>query len=77
MIGDRLTEGLSQKLIPNNFPSASRMKYLIPWNRQVSPAQRRVQDTQRGKASSLYRLDMQRANCSSGMKVTPLSCPGA
>jgi hypothetical protein len=36
------------------------------WNRQVSPAHRRVQETQRENLMSLYRADMHRANWISG-----------
>jgi hypothetical protein len=56
----------STKLIPTICFSSFLRKKRIPWNRHVSPAQRRVQDTQRGNGSDRYRLDMQRANCSSG-----------
>src|ERR1700722_20682860 len=43
----------STKLIPTISRLASLRNSLIPWNRQVSPAQRRVQDTQRGNSPAL------------------------
>jgi hypothetical protein len=42
----------------------------MPWKRHVSPAHRRVQETQRGNWSVLYRFDMHRANCSSGCRAS-------
>lgn len=62
----------STKLIPTIFLCESLRKKRIPWNRQVSPAQRRVHETQRGNRSFLYRLDMHRANCSSGCNASSM-----
>jgi hypothetical protein len=66
----------STKLTPTIFCFSSLRKNRIPWNRHVSPAQRRVQDTHRGKVSVLYRFDMHRANCNSGCKGPVVSAPG-
>ena len=56
----------STKLIPTMLRFSSFKKKRIPWKRHVSPAHRRVHDTQRGNSSLRYRFDMHRANCSSG-----------
>ena len=53
------------------FLFSSLRKNRIPWNRHVSPAHRRVQETQRGNSSERYRFDMHRANWSSGCKGEP------
>ena len=52
------------------FRCTSLRKNRIPWKRHVSPAHRRVQETQRGNWSDLYRLDIHRANCSSGCRAS-------
>ena len=61
----------STKLIPTMFLFSSLRKNRIPGNRHVSPAHRRVQETQRGNSSERYRLDMHRANWSSGCRGEP------
>lgn len=64
---------LSTKLMPTMSLFWFFKKKRMPWNRHVSPAQRRVHDTQRGNSSDRYRLDMHRANCSSGLSGPAVS----
>lgn len=45
----------------------------MPWKRQVSPAQRRVHATHRGKGSFLYLVDMHRVDWGSACSACPLS----
>jgi hypothetical protein len=51
-------------------PPASRMIQRRPWKRQVSPAQRRMHDTQRGILLLLYRVAMHRAFWNSGTSIS-------
>ena len=66
----------SMKLIPMMLRLSSLRKNRMPWNLQVSPAQRRVHDTHRGNSSERYRFDIHRANCSSGCIARPDSGSG-